>query len=203
VRRGQSQIKEKGHHPSGVFRGHKADVYEGGHRVPFLAMWEEGLPQGQVSDQLLCTTDFLATCADIVGYDLADDEGEDSFSILTSIKDQSDQISREDIIHHSIDGEFAIRKGDWKLIMCPGSGGWSYPTKKQAMELDSLAPIQLFNLRADPGETENLFASEPEMVDELSALLIHYILNGRSTPGEKQANDPIDGNWTQINFIKE
>jgi len=196
-------LAEKGHNPNYVFRGHKADIYEGGHRVPFVAKWEEGIERGVVSKELICSTDLMATCAEIIGYDLAENEGEDSQSMLSAFGNKNEINNRKDIIHHSINGSFAIRKGDWKLIMNAGSGGWSFPTPKQVQEIDTLPSIQLFDLRSDPSETTNLQAEAPQKVSELTEMLTDYILNGRSTPGKKQSNDPIEGAWKQVGFMKK
>ena len=84
--------------------------------------------------------------------------------------------------------------------MCPGSGGWSYPTPKECREIDTLPEIQLYNLASDPGETNNLQAMEPGIVEELSSLLVSYIREGRSTPGTPQSNDSTDTGWPQVWF---
>ncbi|WP_430972992.1 sulfatase family protein [Sunxiuqinia rutila] len=197
------ELTAKGHYPSGVFRGHKADIFEGGHRVPFIAQWPAKIKAGLVSDETICTTDLLATCAEITNYQLADNEGEDSYSLMPVFEQAALQKPlREATVHHSINGSFAIRQGDWKLIMCPGSGGWSFPRPENKAVIDTLPPIQLYNLKEDPSETQNLQAQHPELVDQLKTLLTDYILNGRSTPGEPQANDPIKGEWKQIGFTK-
>ena len=158
-----------------------------------------------VSDEIICTTDLMATCADIVGYSLSDDEGEDSYSLLPLFeKDKLDKPFREATVHHSINGSFAIRKGDWKLIMCPGSGGWSFPTPNKDQEvIETLPPIQLYNLKNDPGETINLQSTNTGVVEELKSLLIKYIDDGRSTPGVPQKNDLINFEWKQIEFINQ
>ncbi len=143
----------------------------------------------------------MATCAEVVGYELAGNEGEDSYNMLAAFQTDAENSSRKDIIHHSINGEFALRKGDCKLITCAGLGGWSYPTKKDVNKLDSLPSIQLYNLKNDPGETNNLQADRPEEVAELSKLLSQYILSGRSTEGENQSIDPFEGEWSQIDFV--
>src|SRR4029079_14440998 len=72
------ELVPKGHNPSYVFRGHKADIYEGGHRIPFVARWPGRVKPGSRSDQLLCLTDFMATCAQILGVELPPTAGEDS-----------------------------------------------------------------------------------------------------------------------------
>jgi len=193
------ELEEKGHDPSYVFRGHKADIYEGGHRVPFIVKWPQVIQAGSKNNATICTTDLMATCAEINNLPLADNAGEDSFSMLPLFKQESG-FERTATIHHSIDGEFAIRQGDWKLVMCPGSGGWSHPTKKDLAELD-LPSFQLFNLKEDIGEENNLIEKKPEKAKELQALLESIIKNGRSTDGQPQSNDTVE-EWKQIAWMK-
>jgi len=198
------ELEEKGHFPSYTFRGHKADIFEGGHRVPFIVKWPREITKGLVSDQTICTNDFMATCAEIVDYSLSDNEGEDSFSLVSLLKQvKPDKPIREATIHHSIDGSFAIRKGDWKLIMCPGSGGWSFPRPSDTAAIDTLPKYQLYQLKNDPGETINLYATNTEKVNELKSLLVKHITEGRSTPGLPQKNDSINFQWNQIEFINQ
>jgi arylsulfatase A-like enzyme len=198
-------LDKKNHHPSYIYRGHKADIYEGGHRVPYIVKWPTKIKEGSVSNEIICTTDLLATCSEIVGNTLLDNEGEDSYSFLPILEQKKlNKPLREATVHHSIHGNFAIRKGNWKLIMCPGSGGWSFPNPKiNHKAIDSLPPIQLYNLKSDPGEITNLQANNTDIVKELKALLIKYIKNGRSTPGVSQKNDSINFAWKQIEFIDE
>jgi arylsulfatase A-like enzyme len=197
-------LESKGHHPSYIFRGHKADIYEGGHRIPFIVKWPARIKAGLVSDEVICTTDLFRTLASLTGYKTGDDEGEDSYDLLPLFSEPTPGTPlREATVHHSINGSFAIRQGEWKLIMCPGSGGWSHPTPKECLEMDSLPDIQLYNLKNDPGESINLQAQEAEKVNELKSLLISYIRNGRSTPGQPQANDSIAFTWTQLNFMED
>lgn len=178
-----------GHDPSYIYRGHKADIYEGGHRVPFLARWPERISAGSSSDQTISLTDLLRTCAAIVGDSLPGNAGEDSNNLLPLLLGENQvEPLREATVHHSINGSFAIRQEDWKLIFCPGSGGWSYPTPERA-EAEGLPPLQLYNLEEDPGETENLVNQYPEVVDRLTRLMQRYIDEGRSTPGAPQSNE--------------
>jgi len=190
-----------GHDPSFVFRGHKADIYEGGNRVPCIAKWPATIEAGKSTAALVGTVDLMATLADIIGYDLQDDEAEDSFSMLPLFKGSDGP--RESFIHHSVNGSFAIRKGDYKLIMCGGSCGWSFPTQKDVATLDSFPPYQLYDLSADPGETNNLLYEKEEKVAELKKLLTEQINAGRTTPGINQQNDDHEGEWKQIAFMKE
>lgn len=189
------------HDPSYVFRGHKADIYEGGHHVPFIVEWPgHGLKNAR-SDKIICTTDFFATCADLCSYQIQDNEAEDSYSMLALITGESDDEIREYIVHHSINGSFAIRKNEWKLCFCPGSGGWSYPRPQDIVKENADLPsMQLYNLKEDIGETNNLVDVYPEKVEELKNALKKIILEGRSTPGTIQKNEGMEG-WTQIEAI--
>jgi arylsulfatase A len=195
------ELAKVDHNPSYVFRGHKADIFEGGHRVPFILEWPEKVMKNTSSNKTICTTDFFATCADIVGYKIQDGEAVDSYSMLPIITGKSDEIIREYTVHHSINGSFAIRKGNWKLILCPDSGGWSYPTPQEykANKMD-LPAMQLYNLAADIGEKNNLINEYPEKAAELKAAIKKIILNGRSTPGQIQENEGMEG-WQQIESI--
>ena len=195
-------LGEQGHDPSYIYRGHKADIYEGGHRVPFIARWPKVIAKNSVTDQLIVSTDLMATCADIINYDLAANEGEDSYSLLPFFENKPTQIARKDAIHHSVNGGFAIRAGDWKLIMDAGSAGWSFPNPRQVKAIDTLPPIQLYNLKNDPAEALNLQEKEPEKVAELTQFLAGYIHNGRSTQGMIQKNDDFKGEWKQIEGLE-
>jgi arylsulfatase A-like enzyme len=177
----------RGHNPSYVFRGHKADIYEGGHRVPFLVRWPGRVVPGSVSDQLICLTDLLATCAEILGARLPASVGEDSVSILPALLGRAQPPLHEAVVHHSINGSFAIRQGRWKLAVCPGSGGWSAPRPGRD-DTRHLPPVQLFDLEADIGERKNVQREHPEVVHRLTALLERFVAEGRSTPGPAQAN---------------
>jgi arylsulfatase A-like enzyme len=176
------------HYPSGIYRGHKSDLFEGGHRVPFIARWKGKVPDGSTCDQTVCQVDIYATCAELLEKKLADHEAPDSVSLLPALLGKTASPLREATVHHSIDGSFAIRKGQWKLLLCPHSGGWSEPTKKVAAKRE-LTGFQLYDLASDPDETINVQAEHPEIVAELKTLLTRYVTEGRSTPGSPQKND--------------
>lgn len=198
---GFDKMVEMGHMPSGVFRGHKADIYEGGHRVPMIFKWPGTIAPGSVNEETISQTDLMATFADLVGETLRENEGEDSFSLLKLLQGKvKNEWKREGVVVHSVNGTFGIRKGDWKLITAKGSGGWSFPKPGDPAEAD-LPEMQLYNLAQDPGETENQFLQNPEKAEELKQLLIKYIQEGRSTPGPIQDNDPFEGEWTQAWFM--
>ncbi|WP_288369862.1 arylsulfatase [uncultured Algoriphagus sp.] len=200
---GLDVMQASGHFSSHIYRGHKADIYEGGHRVPFIAKWPAEIQAGSTRTQTICLTDLMATAADIIDYELGENEGEDSYSLMSLFDVQNEvQTFREATVHHSIDGSFAIRQGDWKLIMAKGSGGWSFPKPGDPAE-EGLPEVQLYNLASDPGESENLQDQYPEKVSDLKKLLIKYIQEGRSTSGLPQSNDEYSAPWPQISFIEE
>ncbi len=180
------ELLAKGHNPSYLFRGHKADIYEGGHRVPFLVRWPGKVKAGSKTDQLVCLIDVTATAAEIVGAKLPANAAEDSISFLSTLLGTSSKSARTTLVSHSINGSFAIRDGSWKLALCPGSGGWSNP--RPGMKDDELPPNQLFDLSTDIGEKANLQDKHPETVARLTTLLEKYVTDGRSTPGEPQKN---------------
>lgn len=176
------------HYPSNIYRGHKADIYDGGHRVPYIARWTGQVKAGSQCDAPVCLVDLFATCADIIDQPTDAVAAVDSFSLLPNLLGQSTEPTREAVVHHSINGSFAIRKGQWKLSLCPGSGGWSDPRPPQAKKA-GLPNVQLYDLSTDIAETTNLAADHPALVEELTELLTTYINNGRSTPGPKQQNN--------------
>jgi arylsulfatase A-like enzyme len=180
-------LAEHGHFPSYRFRGHKADIYDGGHHLPFLARWPKKIKPGSTSNQLVCHTELMATCADILEIQLPDSAGEDSISFLPALVADVKRPRREVIVHHSGNGSFAIREGYWKLELCPGSGGWSYPRPNRD-DTSKLPLAQLYDMRADIGEKQNVQAEHPEIVARLTRLLEQYVADGRSTPGAPQKN---------------
>jgi arylsulfatase A-like enzyme len=178
-----SDIENFKHRANAGWRGQKADIWEGGHRVPFLARWPGTVPAGTTSDQLVCLTDVLATLADMLGQQLPADAGEDSFSFLPALKGEkpgAGQPGRTAIVHHSGDGTFAIRQGPWKLALGLGSHGFSEP--KVIPPRPGEAQGQLYHLGDDPAEQNNQWLQKPEIVRQLTALLEQYQSKGRSRP---------------------
>ena len=155
------ELRKFHHEPSAGYRGHKADLYEGGHRIPFIARWPGHTPTGTRCAQLIGQLDLLATCADLLGDGLPSSAGEDSVSILPLLRGLEPKSSlREALVHHSINGSFAIRQGNRKLELCAGSGGWSAPTPGSPAA-KKLPPSQLYDLTQDIGETNNVHAAHP------------------------------------------
>jgi len=156
------------HDPSAPWKGVKADIWEGGHRVPCIVQWPEKIEKGVVSEQSICLTDFFATFAAILDYELKENEGEDSFDILAVLLGKG-KSSRDHLVHHSSSGIFSIRKEGWKYIPDLGSGGMSYPNSEEPVKDGPCG--QLYNLKDDPQEHVNLWLEFPEKVTELEQLL--------------------------------
>jgi arylsulfatase A len=171
-----------GHKSNGDWRGYKAHIWDGGHRMPFLVRWPEAVAAGTASDELICLTDMVATCAALAGFNLPDNAAEDSCNILPVLlgKGKADRPAREAVIHHSSFGVFSIRQGRWKLIHeCLDSGGWPPPRGSKPI---SGSPGQLYDILADPHEEHNLWEERKDVVARLAVLLNHYRESGRSAP---------------------
>ena len=182
------QLDTAGVHLNVNWRGWKADAFEGGHRVPFIVRWPGQIKSGTRSNETIVLTDIMATCAGILGTDLPANAAEDSVNLLPVLRGEKVEKPLHDVvIHHSGSGHFAIRKGQWKLLLCRGSGGWSPPREAEAAK-KKLPMLQLYDLANDPRETKNLQAKYPGKVAELTNGLAKAIREGRTIPGPRQAN---------------
>ncbi len=200
---GANKLAGMAHEPNGRWRGRKGDVYEAGHRVPFIAKWPGRIAPGVKSNETISLVDLMATCAAIVGYELPDSSAEDSYDLLPVLTGESlDGPVREATVFHSVAGMFAIRQGKWKLIDGQGGGGVPVPEVWSAVRLEARfvprrdpqtgafrdvwydfriddpspgePPGQLYDLENDPGETVNLWDDHPEVVGRLLTLLESY-----------------------------
>jgi arylsulfatase A len=181
------ELQKHAHDPSAGYRGNKADIYEGGHRVPLIVRWPGKIQAGRTTKALACLTDVYSTLQSITGQPRQATGGEDGFS-LVDVFEGAESSGRESLISHSIGGSFAIRQGPWKLCLCSGSGGWSAPREDVAKQ-QGLPVMQLYNLESDRAETKNLVDEHPDKVAELLRLLQNQISSGRCTPGEAVKND--------------
>ena len=129
---GIPKLQKQGHFPSAHLRGSKADIWDGGHRVPFIARWPGKVAAGATNEQTICLIDLFATCAELTGQKVPAGSSEDSVSFLPALHGKPIASTRSGIIHHSFSGHFAYRMGKWKLNLAKASGGWSSPTEKQA-----------------------------------------------------------------------
>jgi len=180
-------LKEHGHDPSAGFRGHKADIFEGGHRVPFIARWPGQIEGGRTTQALACLTDVYATLESITEQKKQPLGGEDGYSLLPVFEGKATS-GRDTLISHSIGGSFAIRQGEWKLCLSAGSGGWSTPRERDAKK-KGLPPMQLYNLAEDRAEKNNLLNDHSDKVNALLLLLDKQVRNGRCTQGDVVKND--------------
>lgn len=172
-------LKEKYNHLGNyIYRGQKSDAWDGGHRIPFIASWPGEIEPGSRCNKTVCLTDLLATVAGICNVELPDDAGEDSYDILPYMRGDHEETIREATVHHSISGQFAIRKDRWKLVACRGSGGWSL---KEADVSEDASPMQLYDMVSDPEEQQNLYDENPEVAAELIEILNRYRDGDRST----------------------
>lgn len=182
------ELRSQGHDPNAGFRGSKADIFEGGHRIPLLIRWPQHVRPGSRTSQLACLNDLFATFADILGTSPPRQAAEDSVSLLPVLKGRPDRRPvRRTLVHHSINGSFAIREGPWKLEVCPDSGGWSSP-QPGSPAARQLPLLQLYHLGLDPAESTNVAGSHPDIVARLQRALEKQIAEGRSTPGPRQTN---------------
>ncbi|MBD3212843.1 MAG: sulfatase-like hydrolase/transferase [Candidatus Lokiarchaeota archaeon] len=157
--------KDYGHNSNGHWRGQKADIWEGGHRIPLIAKWKNHIPTNEISNEPTCLVDIVATLCAIIGESLPN-AAEDSENMLKAFLGKKiEKNIRDFMINHSDIGLFAIRKGDWKLIKGLGSGGFTPPIRKRAKK--GMPKGQLYNLRKDPQEQHNLWNEEPTLVENL------------------------------------
>jgi arylsulfatase A-like enzyme len=188
------ELKRFGHNPNYIFRGHKFDIWEGGHRIPLLVRWPAEIPAGKAIPRIVCLSDLMATMAELLGADLPENAGEDSVSNLPLWLDPEGPELREHIIHQSYDGSLSLRKGRYKLEMCPGSGGETGPMPNRSMMsseawTDASPEFQLYDLEADIGERRNIIGEKPGIYAAYRALLAECVRKGRTTPGPDQEND--------------
>ena len=154
------QAEEEGHIINGPLSMGKHDVHDGGFRVPFIVRWPGHIPAGKTSDELICSTDVMATCAALLNYTLPAEAAVDSVNLLPLWTGKSKSSPRDYVILDASDGTFAVRRGPWKFIE-------KNPNSKRAGSTE----YQLYDLEKDIGETTNLIARYPEVVKELRQLL--------------------------------
>ncbi|MAR13753.1 MAG: arylsulfatase [Blastopirellula sp.] len=172
------------HASNGPYRDGKRSVYEGGHRVPFIVRWPAGIRQpGRVWEGTVCQTDLLATLAEITGVPLPENAGEDSQSFAVALQNpDAPSPTRKPLMHHAANGRFAIRSGEWKLIL---------PFGKQSAEL--------YHLASDPAERRNVLAQQPNIARQLEQQATEIVCSGRTTAGKPQTNDTE--HWAALSWI--
>lgn len=204
LNRGGQVAREAGHMQNGDLLGFKFDAWEGGHRIPFIARWPGKIPEGTISNALCSNVDFLATLADLVGYELSENEGPDSISMLGVLLGETDHGQREQLlISPRSSGHIALRSGDWMYISSQGGGGFvdtqlgthefggaaAFPFTGQKNtdivdgNIRSDAPSgQLYDLKQDKSQHKNLYEQHPKVVLKLQKELDSLVsMEGRTT----------------------
>ena len=179
---GWDELVDAGHMPSGPYRGHKGDIWEGGHRVPLVVRWPGRIEPGSSSDQLVSLTDILATSMEIVGAELPSDGAEDSVSFLSAALGEASESARTSLVSHSNHGEFAYRNGPWKLVFRRAEESLAESRGKPTIP-------ELYNLEADVAEERNLIEERADMAEELRRQFDQDIASGASRAGVEGAND--------------
>ena len=187
---GFDRLEKFDHWSSGNFRGLKRDIYEGGHRVPFIVSWRGKIKAGSRSDEVVSQVDFAATFAGITGYTLSNKEAMDSYDLLPVLTGKEYQKPlRHATVQNTNKGKYALRQGDWVFLNT--SSGAAKGEKKEYLEHFGLKtfskqiPGLLFNLKDDPRQSKNLYAKHPEKVASMNNLLKRYLNGERCAPIRK------------------
>ncbi len=184
---GWEKLVAAGHQPSGPYRGHKGDIWEGGHRVPLVVRWPGHVAPASTSSQLVCLTDFFATFAELTGEKLPPTGAEDSLSFLAALAGKQAPHRRTSVVSHSNFGEFAYRQGPWKLIF-----KMSGRNLRQSRGRPTIT--QLYNLESDIAEQQDLAQTQPMLVKQLTQSLRELVDRGSTRLDRTSKND------TQIRF---
>lgn len=174
----EEDVQVYNHQSSGGKRGQKGDIYDGGHHIPLIVKWPDKIKRPFQYHATVSLVDLMATFSEMVGQPVNKSYGEDSFSFYKVIAGASQVDTRDHIIYESAMGYLAIKKGDWKYIDFLGSGGFTAP--------GILKPVkdgpsgQLYDLKKDPLESDNLVLQFPERAKELQLLLNRYVEQGYS-----------------------
>lgn len=195
-----------GHDSSNGRRGHKGDIWEGGHREPFIVRWPGRVPAGSTSEHMVSHADLFATLADVLGADLPTDAAEDSVSALPLWEGGAEPV-RTSLVAVSGGGGFSLRDGDWKLEFVTGGDGMDalFAAAAGDAEAPQYVPAQLYHLGEDPAEEHNLIAEHPDRVKAMTEAMAEQIRRGRSTDGPDVPNQGATGRsgWPQIDWMAD
>ncbi|MCA9046405.1 MAG: arylsulfatase, partial [Planctomycetaceae bacterium] len=158
---GWQDLIKAGHLPSGPYRGHKGDIWEGGHRVPLVVRWPDKVKAGSENHQMVCLTDLFATCADAIEADLPANGAEDSLSFLHALRGKAAEVQRTNLVNHSNFGEFAYRSGPWKLVFKLGDANLEKSRGKATIP-------ELYHLGDDQAEEQDVSTTHPDVVTQLT-----------------------------------
>ena len=193
INMGGQEAWRQGHKQNGELLGFKFDAWEGGHRVPFIARWPGKIPAGTVSDQLVSNIDLLTTMAALTEQELKDDEGPDSYDIMPALTGETDDQIRDHLAIAAFrKSHLSLRDGDWMYIPAKAGGGFSSPKvgthgfgghaalhfagqTNSDMAHGRVKPdapkAQLYNLKSDPYQAENVIEQNPEIANRLKRRL--------------------------------
>lgn len=163
-----------GHWSSEPLRGLKQDIYEGGHRVPFIVRWPGVTQPGTVSEALISQIDLMATLAAALGVEIPKGQAIDSFDFLPYLKGKAEQGPRTQMVHNTLKDHYAFRDGDWLLVNAQSGYLREAPeswNQKHRITQNEDLPVELYNLREDVGQKNNLAAKHPERVEAMQAQL--------------------------------
>ena len=184
---GFDRLAKFDHWSSGKFRGLKRDIYEGGHRVPFIVSWPGKIKEGSRSTEVVSQVDFAATFAKITGYKLNNKEAIDSYNLLPVLTGKEYQKPlRTATVQNTAKGKYALRQGDWVYLNT--SSGAAQKEKKEYLEHFGLKTYPketsglLFNLKDDPRQANNVYQEHPDKVAAMSKLLQAYRAGQRCAP---------------------
>lgn len=176
----EDDVQQYAHQSNYSRRGQKGDAWDGGHHVPLIISWANHFQSNQTYNGTVGLVDIFSTLADLTGQSLQPGQAEDSFSFKSVLDGDLNTVVRDQIIYLSGSGKLAIKQGDWKYIDCLGSGGFTAPNRKKPVKNGPTS--QLYNMRVDSLENNNLSLREPDKVKSLSTLLYKLRDQGFSRP---------------------
>ena len=184
------RLKEFNQWSSGKYRGVKRDIYEGGHRVPFLVRWPGQITPKSISNEVVSQVDLAATFAKIIDYPLGNEEAIDSYNLLPVFAGKKySKPLRVATVQNTSPKKFALRQGDWVLIDAPT--GAAKKEQKDYLDYFGLEPFEkenhalLFNLMDDPRQSNNLYSQYPSKVKKMRSLLQSYLDGKPCAPNEQ------------------
>ena len=182
-------IKKYNHYSMGDFRGVKRDLYEGGHRIPFIVSYPQKFKTGVVSNHLVSQTDILRTVADFLDIKVCKKYAEDSFSFLNQliVSKETPTPERNVIIYHSANGNLALRRDSWVLINAKQGNNNAEPAwiKEKNLVVNHSEDIELYNLDDDPKQLKNIAKQHPNIAFSMMRELLKYVYDGRSYYNQK------------------
>lgn len=170
-----------GHNASGEYRGFKCDAWDGGFRVPFIVRWPGNVTPGSINTNEICTIDIMATLADLMNIKLKSNEGEDSYSFLSNLLDNNaPQVRKSLTLACGGCGALVVIKDGYKLIEEAQKPALFLKEETFYPDGPSYYDNQLYNIRSDKSERNNLYKLNPKKVEELKEVAKFVKLHGKS-----------------------